>query len=113
MNLRLVTGTCINLLLDDLKGFVRGPVSSFITETINFILYCYASWEPEPCIEISRAGAGVVLLPGPINVIPDMCEINYFTSSPPGPGTGMIYEPHHEKTGFLPRRKQRRRSASR
>ena len=24
-----------------------------------------------------------------------------------------IIEPHHEKTGFLPRRKQRRRSASR
>ena len=23
------------------------------------------------------------------------------------------YEPHHEKTGFLPMRKQRRRSASR
>ena len=25
----------------------------------------------------------------------------------------IIYEPRHEKTGFLPRRKQRRRSASR
>ena len=24
-----------------------------------------------------------------------------------------LYEPHREKTGFLPRRKQRRRSASR
>ena len=56
-----------------------------------FIIACYLSWEPEPCIEISRAGAGVVLLPGPISVIPDMCEINYFTNSPPGPGIGMIY----------------------
>ena len=25
----------------------------------------------------------------------------------------LLYEPHREKTGFLPRRKQRRRSASR
>ena len=32
-----------------------------------------------------------MLLPGPISVIPDMCEINYFTNSPPGPGIGMIY----------------------
>ena len=28
-------------------------------------------------------------------------------------GVLVIYEPHREKTGFLPRRKQRRRSASR
>ena len=27
--------------------------------------------------------------------------------------TNCLFEPHREKTGFLPRRKQRRRSASR
>ena len=33
---------------------------------------------------------------------------SFFTGINPG----IIIEPHHEKTGFLPRRKQRRRSAS-
>ena len=68
-----------------------GWLVTILLKYYNFIIPCAASWEQEPSIEISRAGAGVVLLPGPISVIPDSYEINYFTTNSGGPGISCVY----------------------
>ena len=67
-----------------IRGFSNGTIGNIITVYLNFI---------------TNGTIG--------NNVGAKCKnINYI-------GATSINEPHREKTGFLPRRKQRRRSASR